>query len=539
MRQAPSVTAIIAAYNEEDVIGPVVADLLDQGVRVHLIDHASTDGTVAEAERLRERGSLTIERLEGGQFSLAQIIRRKEILAAELDSDWFVNADADEFRESPWPGVGFVEALREVDRLGFNAVDFAVLNFLPVDESFRKGDDPRQAFRFCEPAGAFDRLQIRCWKKQPGPLDLASTAGHEARFPGRRVFPLRFLLRHYPIRGQAHGERKVLQERLPRFAADERSRGWHVQYDAFHEGSSFLRESSSLMPFDPWSTRVALALHHRGVESLEESLASRERELAGAQADLSASRDAAGSLRDRVAGLEHDLAATRAALASQDAQVETMRRERETLFEVQGGLRAERDILRDGQRQLHAELLRTQQAFDTLRSEREQLLVARAVLEAQRDGVIQARESLRLERDGLVEERARLRTEHEKLMTIHGAVLREREELRRSVVAMGSERDALRVEVRAGLAGLDEQRAVADRLRREQEALAEEARFALSRAAERELQVSRLADELTSAAQAHERRQAALQYRLETLLRSKVWRWSAPVRALLDGLRRG
>jgi len=104
MARALTVTAIVATYNEEDVIGVVLADLLGQGVHVHLLDQGSTDGTVAEAQALQGRGDLRIERLDGDDFSLTRIIRRKEALAAELDTDWVVNADADEFRESPWPG---------------------------------------------------------------------------------------------------------------------------------------------------------------------------------------------------------------------------------------------------------------------------------------------------------------------------------------------------------------------------------------------------------------------------------------------------
>jgi glycosyltransferase involved in cell wall biosynthesis len=107
-----TVTAIIATYNEEDVIGVVLADLMDQGVRVHLLDQASTDGTLAEAERFKSRGRLDIERLEGSDFSLARIVRRKEALAAELATDWVVNADADEFRESPWPASASSAASR-------------------------------------------------------------------------------------------------------------------------------------------------------------------------------------------------------------------------------------------------------------------------------------------------------------------------------------------------------------------------------------------------------------------------------------------
>ncbi len=295
-----TVTAIIAAFNEEDVIGPVLADLVDQGIRVYLIDQGSTDGTLAEAKRAGGRGLVGAEQLVGEDFSLARIIRRKEVLAAELDSDWLINADADEFRESPWPGVSFFEGIQQVDRMGWNAIDFEVLNFPPIDDSFRKGADPREVFRFCERASFVDRLQVRCWKKQPGPLDLVSSAGHEARFAGRRVFPLRFLLRHYPIRSQAHGERKLFRERRPRYATDERARGWHVQYDGILEGASFLREPSSLTPYDPWTARVDLALRHRGVEDLEAELV---RQGEGLHAELREQRAELAAVRQDLAAV--------------------------------------------------------------------------------------------------------------------------------------------------------------------------------------------------------------------------------------------
>ncbi len=68
----------------------------------------------------------------------------------------------------------------------------------------------------------YDHLQIRCWKKTDR-IDLAATGGHDAHFPSRSVFPLRFILRHYPIRSQAHGERKVFEERQNRFLDCERA----------------------------------------------------------------------------------------------------------------------------------------------------------------------------------------------------------------------------------------------------------------------------------------------------------------------------
>ena len=74
-----------------------------------------------------------------------------------------------------------------------------------VHDRFEPGGDIREAFPYYSEQAPYDRVQIRCWKKAPD-VDLASSGGHEARFEGRRVFPLRFILRHYPIRGQAHGE---------------------------------------------------------------------------------------------------------------------------------------------------------------------------------------------------------------------------------------------------------------------------------------------------------------------------------------------
>jgi glycosyltransferase involved in cell wall biosynthesis len=283
------VVAIIAAYNEADILGQVVGDFIRQGVGVYVIDHGSTDGTAAAVEPYLGRGVLGVERFgddrretdrDAGRFPWASILRRKEALAQELPAAWFIHTDADEFRESPWAGVTLAEAVRRVDAAGYNAIDSSRFDFWPVHDGLKPGDDVRASLRFYEPAPPRDRLQIRCWKQVGGRVDLASSGGHDVRFPGRNVFPLRFIVRHYPIRSQAHGERKVFRERRPRFLADERARGWHVQYDALREGVSFLRDPATLTEWDPDAVRLALVLGHRGVEALEAEIAQRAR-LAG------------------------------------------------------------------------------------------------------------------------------------------------------------------------------------------------------------------------------------------------------------------
>jgi hypothetical protein len=314
----PRVVAIIAAHNEADVIRAVVADLIGQGVQVYLLDDRSTDGTREAVREFLGRGLLRIERFpdESGYpsdptaFAWSDVLRRKVEIADGLDADWFIHHDADEFRESPWDGLSLPEAIARVERLGFNAIDFEVLNFVPTpSDRFEPGTDVRDALTHYEQVAVWDKRQIKCWRRQPrGAVDLESSGGHEAEFAGRRVFPLRFILRHYPVRSQAHGERKVFRERVGRFLPEERARGWHVQYDGFTEGAIFTRDASTLKCFDSEEVRLSLVLRHRGVEEIEQRM-----------------RQELDRLTDRTAQLERVVEPLRAALQAADDELARLR----------------------------------------------------------------------------------------------------------------------------------------------------------------------------------------------------------------------
>src|SRR5262249_21535595 len=90
-----TVVAIIAAYNEGDIIEQVVRHLITQGVEVYLLDHCSTDDTVAQLRPYVGRGLLHIERFpdeiggppeDASRFVWEKILRRKEALAQTLDA---------------------------------------------------------------------------------------------------------------------------------------------------------------------------------------------------------------------------------------------------------------------------------------------------------------------------------------------------------------------------------------------------------------------------------------------------------------------
>jgi hypothetical protein len=384
-----SVIAIIAAFNEADIIAQVVADLISQGIHVYFLDDGSTDRTVAEVEPYIGRGVLAIERRAvaaaggaPGRFEWEQILLRKTQLARELDADWFIHHDADEFRESPWPRLTLKEAIQHVDALGYNAIDFTSLDFWPTHDRFVAGDDVRAAFQFYSEPAPYDRIQIRCWKKADD-LDLASSGGHEAQFGGRSVFPVRFILRHYPIRGQNHGVRKVFEERRNRFLLHERARGWHVQYDGARVDVPFIRDVSTLMPYEAEAVRLSMTLRHRGVEALEAlfasvqttvhqqrteierciaeidrqvtQLAERDKEIGRRNIELSGARDENGLARAEISRARDETDLARAEIRRLRAELDAQRVEAAALHRELASMQAARDThigelacLRDG-----------------------------------------------------------------------------------------------------------------------------------------------------------------------------------------------
>ena len=249
------VVVLMSAYNEEDIIVPCLQYLIKQGLEVYLIDNWSTDATVELASQFLGKGVLAIEKFPQQRASThyvwEDILSRIEQLTEEIEADWFVFQDVDEIRTSPWPGWRLRDAILKVDREGFNCIDHTVVTFYPIDNGFSAGVDFEAYFKyfeFSDRPGQF--IEIKAWKNLGQRISLSKSGGHEVQFDGRRTYPLRFLLKHYPVRSQAHGEKKIFKERKPRWFPRERARGWHTHYDHINEGHSFLRPPAELMLFD-------------------------------------------------------------------------------------------------------------------------------------------------------------------------------------------------------------------------------------------------------------------------------------------------
>jgi len=231
--------AIIPAFNEADIIGWSVRHLVEQGLAVHVIDCESTDDTV----RIARHAGGAVERypVKDGRVSWRRILQHAEELANDSSRfhHWIMLQDADEIRRSPLSGECLLSAFDRMHFDGYNVAEFIVRTYRPIDNGYDGSQDPENYFGQWEVDDFNCRIgQQKAWKNEGG-VHFAWSGGHRLRADHElRPHPLKLISKHYPIRNQAHGERKVFKERRGRWSDPEKD--WHVQYADVQPGHDFL-----------------------------------------------------------------------------------------------------------------------------------------------------------------------------------------------------------------------------------------------------------------------------------------------------------
>lgn len=222
------IVLLVTVYNEERHIKNFLAHHERQGLWVYLLDNESTDRTATCAQEFYGRNLLHIETLPRPHgFDLETILGREEELATELDADWFVHVDADEFLVSGQRDLSLLDAFRQADRLGFNVVHFMEYVFVPTREHpDHENGNYLETMRWYYPfLPRYPHRRI-AWKRQKTPVDLVSSGGHAVNFPGLRMYPRWLAMKHYIALSHAHACTKwVRMDFNPRMM----KRGWGVE----------------------------------------------------------------------------------------------------------------------------------------------------------------------------------------------------------------------------------------------------------------------------------------------------------------------
>lgn len=236
------VLAIVHFYNEADILSRTIEYLLSQEIDIYLIDNWSNDGSYEIAEKYQ---SMYPEKIFLEHFPLSgkndyyewyNQLERTETISKNSDYDWYIHYDVDEMRCSPWRNITLRKAIYHIDQLGYNCVENTVIDFrltVPGQSNIFMKDT---FFDFRHKRLWFD--QVKTWKKTRQ-IDLKSSGGHFAHVENPRIFPLKILNRHYPLRSVEQARKKVFTDRLPRFEKEKSERGWHGHYNRFQKDDDF------------------------------------------------------------------------------------------------------------------------------------------------------------------------------------------------------------------------------------------------------------------------------------------------------------
>jgi hypothetical protein len=245
------VVALLGVRNESLYLARCLDHLHAQGVETCVIDNDSRDGTREIAESYRDRGVFRIEHVPyAGYYPWERILALKERLAGEIPADWVIHHDADEIRESPWPGVTLAEALARVGQAGWDAVEFDEFVFFPTTaDADHEGQDYVRTmthYRFFRPG---PRHRVNAWRPARGVgVGLVESGGHRVDFPGMRLCPQRFVLRHYIALSRDHVVRKY-GTRV--YSPEELARGWHRKRAAFRSEAFRLPHPEQMLRLTP------------------------------------------------------------------------------------------------------------------------------------------------------------------------------------------------------------------------------------------------------------------------------------------------
>jgi glycosyltransferase involved in cell wall biosynthesis len=245
------VAVIITVRNEELHIRRCLEQWISDACDVVLIDHDSSDKTVHLAREFLGRGLISIERLPWrGYFSLKDQLRQKKSIAAELDHDWLIHADADEWHESPW-GYRIVDAIARVDAEGFNCIEFDEFSFVPwPNEDFARHGYHKLMLTYYR-YELFKPYLVRAWRRDIDAHNIEA-GGHFITASGElRIYPQHFILRHYIALSLDHVCNKYIGRT---FDQAELKVGWHGSRAVLTREHLRLRPSPYLRQLPRWDS---------------------------------------------------------------------------------------------------------------------------------------------------------------------------------------------------------------------------------------------------------------------------------------------
>ena len=254
MKRNLRISAVIPAYNEDDVIYWTIRNLVNQNIYVHVLDNESTDSTSRIVKEF-PKSQVSLSSFDtNGQFN--EKVQGENIQAIlhklEAKSDWLLKNDADEFLESPFQNMSAREGIDLADKLGFNCVGSRNFTFFPMSEEVHhvSKDDVRKHYDYYKIWDQVDRWtpefhtqynelwKINVFKCRAGIFYIDP---HKVSpLTNIVLFPHLFIIRHYPFRHPERTKNRLLKERRYRMSSWNIENRVSCHYSQYTEDDTFV-----------------------------------------------------------------------------------------------------------------------------------------------------------------------------------------------------------------------------------------------------------------------------------------------------------
>jgi len=201
------IIGMLSVYNDGNIINEVIEHLLSQNLELVVLDNGSTDGSFEICRKFQDKGILQLKQFQTETYNQFLVYRMLYDMTIAHNPDWVVKIDSDEFLESGISKMNLKDAIIQVDKEGYNLIQFDRFDFFMTDDDKKNSDSIKNKLRYYSCQGDF---LYRSWKYIPG-ITLG-TNGHYPVFPGGtgyKIYSKKFVLRHYPFRSKEQAKKKI------------------------------------------------------------------------------------------------------------------------------------------------------------------------------------------------------------------------------------------------------------------------------------------------------------------------------------------
>jgi glycosyltransferase involved in cell wall biosynthesis len=203
------IVGIMAVYNDDDVIEEVLENLVAEDIEVIVVDGGSTDNTFEICKKFEGQGLIKLFQVDTVFYDVGLVLRILYDFALREAPDWILRCDADEFLSSYENELTLRDAIIQADSEGYNLIQFDRFDFFMTDKDEISAKSIKDKMPYYSYGGDFI---YRAWKFYPGINIIGDYAGHFPIFPhyiNYRIFPKKFVMRHYPLRNEKQATKKM------------------------------------------------------------------------------------------------------------------------------------------------------------------------------------------------------------------------------------------------------------------------------------------------------------------------------------------